>query len=93
MVCLLLERIDRGSAIECAVAAVYAVDASHMAEVAQQIVECNRMQDRIKVIHSRVEDAQLPEKVDVIVSEWMGYALLYVCAVSNAIQARRKCKD
>lgn len=31
-----------------------------------------------QVIHGKVEDADLPEKVDVIVSEWMGYCAVYV---------------
>ena len=32
----------------------------------------NGLSDRIEVIDGDVEDATLPEKVDVIVSEWMG---------------------
>ena len=30
------------------------------------------------VIKGKIEDIELPEKVDVIVSEWMGYFLLFV---------------
>ena len=30
----------------------------------------------IEVLRGRMEDIELPEKVDVIVSEWMGYFLL-----------------
>ena len=29
------------------------------------------------VIKGKIEDIEIPEKVDVIVSEWMGYFLLY----------------
>ena len=35
-----------------------------------------------------MEDVTLPEKVDVIVSEWMGYCLLYESMLSSVIMAR-----
>ena len=38
----------------------------------------NKLADRIIVIKAKVEEVQLPESIDIIVSEWMGYALLYV---------------
>lgn len=50
---------------------VYAVEASEMAEQAEIVIKANRMEDRIVVLHDKVEDVNLPEKVDVIVSEWM----------------------
>lgn len=34
------------------------------------------MQGKIKVVSGKIEDIELPEKVDVIISEPMGYALL-----------------
>jgi hypothetical protein len=42
------------------------------------VVEQNKMSDRIIVIKGKMEETELPEKVDVIVSEWMGYFLLYI---------------
>lgn len=30
----------------------------------------------IRVIKGKIEDVEIPEKVDVIISEWMGYFLL-----------------
>ena len=40
-------------------------------------------QDVITIVHGKVENIKLPngiDKVDIIVSEWMGYALVYeVC--------------
>lgn len=57
---------------------VYAVDASDVAYKAMRTVKENGLADVIRVIKSKIED--LPEeeigKVDVIVSEWMGYFLL-----------------
>lgn len=57
---------------------VYAVDASNIADQARMIISHNGAADKITVIKGKVEEIQLPEKVDVIVSEWMGYFLFYV---------------
>jgi predicted RNA methylase len=57
---------------------VYAIDASDIADQAKRIVAHNNMSHVIEVIKGRVEEIELPEKVDVIVSEWMGYFLLYI---------------
>ncbi len=43
---------------------------------------------QIQVIRGRVEEVELPEKVDVIVSEWMGYELLYESMLESVIVAR-----
>jgi predicted RNA methylase len=51
---------------------VYAVERSAIAEVARRMVERNHQGAVIEVIQSDLEDLALPEKVDVIVSEWMG---------------------
>ncbi|EEB95768.1 hypothetical protein MPER_05210, partial [Moniliophthora perniciosa FA553] len=59
---------------------VIAVDASDIASKAESIVRANGLQNLITVINGKIEDIKLPEdieKVDVIISEWMGYALLY----------------
>ena len=54
---------------------VYAVDASDVAVKAIENIKRNGCADSITVVRGKVEDIQLPEgvKVDVIVSEWMGY--------------------
>jgi SAM-dependent methyltransferase len=51
---------------------VYAVEQTSIATEARQMVERNGYRDTIEVIEMPIEDATLPEKVDVIVSEWMG---------------------
>lgn len=62
---------------------VYAVDASDIAYKAMQNVKDNNLGDIIKMVKGKIED--LPEeeldKVDIIVSEWMGYFLL--CALRS----------
>lgn len=55
---------------------MYAVDASDITQHAMKVVEHNGLADKIEVIQSRGEDLQLSEKVDLIVSEWMGTLLL-----------------
>lgn len=69
---------------------VYAVEACSIAEQAVRIVKQNEMEDRIEVVRGMVESVQLPEKVDVIVSEWMGYALLQESMLGSVLCARDK---
>ncbi|CAM6105310.1 unnamed protein product [Calypogeia fissa] len=67
---------------------VYAVDASDIAVQAQQVVKANGLADIITVLVGRVEEVEIDEEVDVIVSEWMGYMLLYESMLSSVICAR-----
>lgn len=50
---------------------VYAVDASAIAFKAERNVKANGLSDVVKVIKGKIEDIQLPEKVDIVISEWM----------------------
>jgi protein arginine N-methyltransferase 1 len=56
---------------------VYAIEKASVFRLAMEIVKENKMNDRIQIINDTVENIQLDEKVDIIVSEWMGYLLLY----------------
>ncbi|XP_008305945.1 protein arginine N-methyltransferase 6 [Cynoglossus semilaevis] len=69
---------------------VFAVEACSIAEQAVNIAIQNNLQDRIEVIRGTVETVDLPEKVDVIVSEWMGYALLHESMLNSVLYARDK---
>ncbi|XP_028666933.2 protein arginine N-methyltransferase 6 [Erpetoichthys calabaricus] len=69
---------------------VYAVEASSIAEQAKKIVKLNKMEDAITVVHGTVETIELPESVDVIVSEWMGYALMHESMLHSVLFARDK---
>lgn len=44
----------------------------------------------IAVLEGRAEDVELPEKVDVVVSEWMGYMLLYETMLPSVLHVRDK---
>ncbi|XP_054621164.1 protein arginine N-methyltransferase 6 [Dunckerocampus dactyliophorus] len=69
---------------------VYAVEACSIAEQAVKIIKHNSMDDTIQVIRGTVETVELPEMVDVIVSEWMGYALLHESMLNSVLYARDK---
>lgn len=47
-----------------------------MAEYTRQLVKQNGCEDVVTVLQGRAEEIQLPEKVGVLVSEWMGNCLL-----------------
>ncbi len=51
---------------------VYAVERTNTAEFASQMVERNGLSDRIEIIQNDIEKVSPPEKVDVILSEWLG---------------------
>jgi protein arginine N-methyltransferase 1 len=42
----------------------------------------------VTIIQSKIEDVELPEKVDVIISEWMGYFLLRESMLDSVLVAR-----
>ncbi|CAI9097089.1 OLC1v1033399C1 [Oldenlandia corymbosa var. corymbosa] len=67
---------------------VYAVDASYIAVQANEVIKANNLSDTIIVLHGRVEDVEIDEEVDVIISEWMGYMLLYESMLGSVIRAR-----
>ena len=47
------------------------------------------MQNKIKVIAGKIEEIELPEKVDVIISEPMGYALLNERMLESFLHAKK----
>lgn len=49
------------------------------------------MENLIHFVKGTIETAQLPvEKVDILVSEWMGYFLLYEGMLNSVLAARDK---
>ncbi|KAK9060731.1 hypothetical protein SSX86_021437 [Deinandra increscens subsp. villosa] len=67
---------------------VYAVEATKMAEHARTLIKANNLHEVVEVIEGSIEDITLPEKVDVIISEWMGYFLLRESMFDSVICAR-----
>lgn len=49
-----------------------------MAEYTRQLVKQNGYDEVVTVLQGRAEEIELPEQVDVLVSEWMGNCLLVI---------------
>lgn len=49
-----------------------------MAEYTRQLVRQNNCEEVVTVLQGRAEEIELPEQVDVLVSEWMGNCLLVI---------------
>lgn len=76
-------------AAKAGAAHVYGVDMSGIVEHAKKIVDVNGLKDKITIIRGKIEDIQLPcEKVDIIISEWMGYCLFYESMLDTVLFAR-----
>lgn len=70
-------------------ARVLAVDNSAILDKARENVFHNKLDGVITCIRGRIEDVTLPvDKVDIIVSEWMGYCLLYEAMLPSVFFAR-----
>ncbi|CAD5118988.1 DgyrCDS7650 [Dimorphilus gyrociliatus] len=70
---------------------VYAVEMSDIYYESLDIIRENKLEDKIHQIKGRLENIQLPEeKVDVIVSEWMGYFLFFESMLDSVLYARDK---
>lgn len=58
---------------------------------AREIVKVNGLSDKITLIQGKMEEIELPfPKVDIIISEWMGYFLLYESMLDTVLYARDK---
>uniref|UniRef100_A0A3Q2P583 Protein arginine N-methyltransferase 2 n=1 Tax=Fundulus heteroclitus TaxID=8078 RepID=A0A3Q2P583_FUNHE len=68
--------------------AVYAVEASSMVEHTRQLVKQNGCEEVVTVLQGRAEELELPEQVDILVSEWMGNCLLFEFMVESVLLAR-----
>ena len=72
---------------------VYAVDNAEIALFAREIVKQNGYDNKITVFKGKVEEIDFPFKegeVDIIISEWMGYFLLYESMLDCVLNARDK---
>ncbi|TIC63559.1 S-adenosyl-L-methionine-dependent methyltransferase [Wallemia mellicola] len=68
---------------------VYAIDASNIVDKARENVANNDLSGTIEVIRGKVEEIKLEGvTVDVIISEWMGYFLLFEAMLDSVIVAR-----
>ena len=72
-------------------AKVIAVDNSSVLKTAAKIIKENGLEDIITLVRGKIEEVTLPvEKVDIIISEWMGYFLLFESMLDSVFFARDK---
>lgn len=70
---------------------VYAIEFAEIALFATEIIKQNGLEDKITVIKGKMEEIELPvPQVDIIISEWMGYFLLYESMLDSVLFARDK---
>lgn len=68
---------------------VIGVDMSTIIVKAKEIVEVNGLSDKITLLQGKMEEVELPfPEVDIIISEWMGYFLLYESMLDTVLWAR-----
>ncbi|KAI8799668.1 S-adenosyl-L-methionine-dependent methyltransferase [Cladochytrium replicatum] len=68
---------------------VIGVDMSSIIDHAKVIVKDNGFEGKIVLLKGKMEEVVLPvEKVDIIISEWMGYCLLYESMLNTVLYAR-----
>uniref|UniRef100_A0A8C0UDQ9 Protein arginine N-methyltransferase 3 n=1 Tax=Cyanistes caeruleus TaxID=156563 RepID=A0A8C0UDQ9_CYACU len=70
---------------------VIGVDQSEIIYQAMDIIRLNKLEKIITLVKGRIEEVDLPlEKVDIIISEWMGYFLLFESMLDSVIYAKDK---
>jgi 2-polyprenyl-3-methyl-5-hydroxy-6-metoxy-1,4-benzoquinol methylase len=70
---------------------VIGVDASDIIKQARRVVSANGFDGVIKLIGGKIEEVELPvQQVDIIVSEWMGYFLVFESMLESVLFARDK---
>src|SRR5688572_17329942 len=52
---------------------VYAIDQAEIAQTAANLVKANGFGDRVKVFRGPAGELKLEEKVDLLISEWLGH--------------------
>ena len=68
---------------------VIGIDNADIAYYARDIIKKNGYEDTITIIKGKMEEVELPvEKVDIIISEWMGYFLFYESMLDTVLWAR-----
>lgn len=81
-------------AIKAGAKKVYAVEASSVAERSKKLIMANNLQDKIIVLNKKVEEVVLDDeidgKVDIIISEPMGFMLIHERMLESYIIARKK---
>lgn len=76
-------------AVQAGAKKVYAVEASNMASHAKELISHNNLSKVIEVKFGKIEEIELPEKVDIIISEPMGYMLFNERMLETYLHAKK----
>lgn len=83
-------------AARCGAKKVYACEPTNIAEFARNIIaktDDGKYVETIKIVKKKIEDCVLDEdipRVDIIISEWMGFCLLFEGMLDSVLYARDK---
>ncbi|KFW69346.1 Histone-arginine methyltransferase CARM1, partial [Pygoscelis adeliae] len=80
-------------AVQAGARKVYAVEASSMAKYAELLVRSNNLSDKITVLFGKIEEISLPESVDVVISEPMGYMLFNERMLESYLHSKKWLKS
>eukprot|EP01135_Chromosphaera_perkinsii_P008090 Nk52_evm6s1129 gene=Nk52_evmTU6s1129 len=82
-------------AANCGASEVIGVDMSNIVSHARKIVKANSLDDKITIVRGKIEETDITQyikrdlkKVDIIISEWMGYYLLFESMLDSVLYAR-----
>eukprot|EP00041_Stephanoeca_diplocostata_P006546 m.87797 g.87797 ORF g.87797 m.87797 type:complete len:256 (-) comp16424_c0_seq7:863-1630(-) len=67
---------------------VYGVEASAFADTTAGIVTDNGLDNVVTILRGKIEGITLPEKADLIISEWMGTMLVFEFMIESVVLAR-----
>eukprot|EP00794_Sanderia_malayensis_P008273 gene8273-9156_t len=76
-------------ALQAGAKKVYSVEASSMAQHAATLAKHNNASDIIEVIAGKIEEIEIPEKIDAIISEPMGYMLFNERMLETYLHAKK----
>lgn len=77
-------------AAKAGAAKVYAIEYTNMAHNARKLLESNGVSDIVTVFQGDADEIELPSKVDIVVSEWMGAFLLRESMLDVVVRMRDK---
>ncbi|NXT56015.1 CARM1 methyltransferase, partial [Pluvianellus socialis] len=80
-------------AVQAGARKVYAVEASSMAKYAELLVRSNNLSDKVTVLSGKIEEISLPESVDVVISEPMGYMLFNERMLESYLHSKKWLKS
>ncbi|KAH9115972.1 hypothetical protein LEN26_006837 [Aphanomyces euteiches] len=77
-------------AVKAGAKRVYGVELSAMADFARKLITVNGLGDKIIIVKGKMEEVELPEKVDIVISEPMGFFLVHERMLETYVMGRTK---